>query len=325
MCASNADCLTGNCTADGTCGAQKLGNGATCSTGTQCATGICSNNVCCNVSCTGACEQCTAATNGICTYTSGTVCSPATDCMAAAVCSGSSGTCPSPVPKSATALCGASPTCNGNTQSASFCDGTGNCGQRTNKACGLYTCVSSTGCKTSCMENADCVSDSSTFCGPSGACTIDSACWRDITTNLLWQLDADPNYHPATDAQTLCSNLSLCGFSDWYVPDIDRLRALISGCPANQTGGTCGVTDSCLLDSCGANCIACTDMGSTTGTGGCYQTPALTGPCGPYWSSSSYTSNIYGYASTRYRSVDFAYGYVNAGDPTDGSYVRCTR
>jgi len=298
--------------------------GASCSVGSECSKGFCAGGVCCDRSCTGACEKCSAATNGLCTYTKGTVCSAGTECLSAAVCSDSSGSCPAPVPKSTTTLCGTAPTCAGNTQSASYCDGAGNCGLRTNKACGLYTCVSGTGCRTSCTTNADCISSTSAFCGPSGTCTTNSACWRDITTNLLWQRDSDPNYHHPADAQTYCSGLTLCGFSDWYVPDIDQLRTLISWCPANQTGGACGVTDSCLLDSCGDNCIDC-DYMAGQGTDGCYQTPELTGPCAAYWSSSSYTSYLYGYATTRYRVAGFTGGGVGAADPTDSSYVRCIR
>jgi hypothetical protein len=159
-------------------------NGQTCSIASECSSGFCANGVCCNRACTGACEQCTAASGGQCSYKTGTVCNAGSDCMDAAVCSGTSGACPARQPKSAGAFCG-SVTCSGITQSASTCDGAGNCGPRTDTNCSPFACVSGTGCKKSCATNADCVADSSIFCGKTGACQTDTACWRDLSTNLL--------------------------------------------------------------------------------------------------------------------------------------------
>ena len=296
--------------------------GASCTLANECANNFCAGGVCCNRSCTGACEECTAASGGQCTYKSGTVCSSATDCTDAALCSGTSSTCPARPPKKSGTLCG-NVTCSGNTQSASTCDGAGDCGARTNLDCWPYACTSGTGCKTSCTASTDCVAENAVFCGAAGQCRTENGCWRDLTTNLLWQVNPDPNYHQLADAKTLCANLSLCGFDDWALPTIDELRSLVRGCPNGLTGGACGVTNSCLVDTCDANCVACDNMLGPSS--GCYQDPQLGGPCGGYWSLSTYTSTFYGSPSTRVREADFAYGTLKACDPTDGNYVRCDR
>ena len=312
--------------------------GAACTKDSECADGFCAGSICCNRACTGACEECTAASHGVCSYKSGTECLAATSCMNAAVCSGSSSSCPNPTPKAAGTPCGTI-TCSGSTQSGPTCNGSGSCGASSSKECYPYACVSGSGCKPSCATNADCVSGNSTFCGKNGACTVDSKCWHatDGSSTLLWQVNPkepsdpdngpyDPQYHrydsPGATPDDVCKALTLCGFSDWVVPTISELRSLVLGCPSIVTGGTCGVTDTCLGTACNTGCDICGN-GAGPGPGQCYWPVGIAGPCSLYWSSSVYFDSDR--ASYRYRYIDFSDSNLWSCDPSDGNYVRCVR
>ena len=77
-----------------------LGQGAACTSRTQCRSDSCAGGVCCDVTCNGACQTCSAklgaTKNGVCTpLPSSTVCRKAAGpCDAAEVCSGASSACP---------------------------------------------------------------------------------------------------------------------------------------------------------------------------------------------------------------------------------------
>ena len=311
--------------------------GATCSQASDCSTNFCVSGICCDRSCTGACEQCTAAAGGQCTYKSGTQCLAATSCANAAVCSGSSATCPTPTLKPVGTVCG-SATCSGSTQSGPTCNSAGSCVSGT-KECYPFACVQGSGCNTSCTTNADCVSGNSSFCGKNGVCTVDAKCWHvtDGSSMLLWQVNPkepsdpdngpwDPQYHtysnPGSTPDDVCNALTLCGFGDWKVPTISESRSLVRGCPSNVTGGACGVTDTCLGTSCDVGCTICDNLGGP-GSLGCYWPEGINGPCNMYWSSSVYFDS--GRGSYRYRQAGFADGSIGSCDASDGGFVRCVR
>ena len=333
-------CASSTCISTTAC-SDKKGLGLSCSQGTECSSGFCAGGACCNRACSGACEQCSAATGGQCTYKTGTQCLASTSCTNASICSGSSGDCPAPTPKAAGTVCG-SVTCtgsDGNTQSAPTCTAAGVCGPSTDRPCYPYACVPGSGCKTSCTTNADCVGESSNFCGKLGTCIVDGKCWHaaDSPTPPLWQVNpkevADPDlgpynpqYHrydnPGSTPDDICGALTLCGFDDWVVPTIDELRSLIRGCPSTETGGACGVTNVCLGTTCDSGCGSC-DSGGGPGVDQCYWPAGLSGPCFVYWSSSIYYNPDFG--SYRYRFANFLVGHIASCDPSDGNYVRCVR
>ena len=113
--------------------------------------------------------------------------------------------------------------------------------------------------------------------------------WLDPSSGLCWQ---DPPVSPGVNwaaAMSYCDGLDLGGHGpgSWHLPTISELRSIVRGCPATETGGSCGVTDACLDGSCHSSaCTGCTHLGGP-GTGGCYWLASLGGTCEWYWSSSS--------------------------------------
>jgi len=140
-----------------------------------------------------------------------------------------------------------------------------------------------------------------------------SGIWIDSTTGYQWQNPPATNTMTWQSAVDYCSTLQIEGKTGWTLPTISQLRTLVRGCPATQTGGSCGVTDSCLGDSCWGYCNGCGDKS------GCYWDSNLHGVCGWYWSSSSvanYTFNAW--------YVNFNNGEVSFDNKTNTrSVVRC--
>ncbi len=83
--------------------------------------------------------------------------------------------------------------------------------------------------------------------------------WRDPETGYTWSSKVrDKTWNEAVE---YCNNLSEGGHKDWLLPTISKLRTLITSCSATVTGGTCKVSDTCLLSSCkDENCNGCTDL-----------------------------------------------------------------
>lgn len=108
--------------------------------------------------------------------------------------------------------------------------------------------------------------------------------WTDPSSGLTWQ---DPPVESTTwaEAKQYCDELSVGG-GGWHLPTIDELRTLIRGCPGSETGGGCGVTDSCSFSSCWdmTACWNCTEGDGPAD--GCYWPTGLQGECSLYWSSS---------------------------------------
>ena len=116
----------------------------------------------------------------------------------------------------------------------------------------------------------------------------------------------------ARDAIDYCENLSENGHNDWRLPTIGELRTLIQNCEGTETGGTCGVTDTCLSQNDCKNkaCDGCEDK--------TVQHSKL-GDKGLFWSSSfrPESSNNAWY-------IDFTYASVH-GHSDGKKLVRCVR
>lgn len=130
--------------------------------------------------------------------------------------------------------------------------------------------------------------------------------WTDIAeSTMTWE-----------EAKDYCSNLTACGYSDWHLPTISELRSLIQNCPATQTDGECGVTDSCLSWS---DCRDSACDGCDIDLSGKY---SKLGDTDRFWSSSvlsDYSDLAWG--------VDFGSGIVGNINMSsnDYYYVRCVR
>ncbi|MCC6213656.1 MAG: hypothetical protein IT376_02220 [Polyangiaceae bacterium] len=167
VCATGADCVPGSYCAGGACIA-KLADGLACSSGAECASGFCVDGVCCNTSCDGLCQACSAATkasagaDGTCgDAASGQ--DPHDDCPddgpqscdRNGACDGS-GQC---ALYAAATQCGAG-RCEGGatsgwTATTSSCDGTGACLLDMSTDCGLFGCSSGL-CVANCGADGDC-------------------------------------------------------------------------------------------------------------------------------------------------------------------------
>lgn len=149
-------------------------------------------------------------------------------------------------------------------------------------------------------------------CDPKGdssdsenSCTkIDGYTWSPKASSMM-------TWH---DAVSYCDNLTECGYSNWHLPTISELRTLIQNCSGTVTGGSCGVTDSCLsFSSCyEESCYSC----SYDESGGY----SKLGDTSEFWSSSvlsDYSSDAWG--------VVFYDGHVYGTSKGSISHVRCVR
>lgn len=181
--------------------------------------------------------------------------------------------------------------------------------------CSGLKCVGTIDSVKSCKKTADC---------SNGFRCIDQKCiprqvfgaWIDPISGLTWQNPPAQSTYNWKDAQAYCSKLELGGYSDWRLPTISELRSLIRGCPANQTGGSCRVTDSCRsYKLCDENCPSCSYK-----EGRCYWPSEMQGKCSWYWSSSPVEDLDDGAWD-----VSFNRGHVDNIDVLYGSHVRCVR
>ncbi len=151
--------------------------------------------------------------------------------------------------------------------------------------------------------------------------------WEDSTSGLVWQVEPTDDKMNGEEAMSHCEGLILGGYSDWRLPTISELRSLIRGCPATETGGLCGVTDSCKEDDCSNDaCLGC-ERGFGPGPEGAYWPVELAGDCSDehfysgYWSSVGVLSGI----EMNSWLVGFNGAYVTHISRARNNRVRCVR
>lgn len=202
--------------------------------------------------------------------------------------------------------------------------------------CGaLRTCNGTSSCSvtypsssTSCDDGDPCTQ--SDRCNSKGSCLAGSSiCWFDEESGLLWENPANQSGLTSSEAESYCSQLSTGGFTNWRLPTISELRSLIRNCPATQTGGACGVTDSCNgnapFGTCTQTCNvpACGDGSNPACFGsGPYRDNSLQGAIGWTWSSTgSCDTNV----STYRWSVNYGTAALDIRPPSSQGDVRCVR
>jgi len=151
-----------------------------------------------------------------------------------------------------------------------------------------------------------------------GECDSSTGKCKDVCYNIgnkIWSSKAK-SYMKWEEAVEYCNNLTHCGYSDWHLPTINELRTLIQNCSNTESGGECGVTDSCLSSSKCRN-DACD--GCSSDSTGKY---SKLGDRNDYWSSSVRSD-----ATNSVWIIDFEYyGEVESRSKTDSwTNVRCVR
>lgn len=157
--------------------------------------------------------------------------------------------------------------------------------------------------------------------------------WTDLTSGLMWQVRSTSlrlDWYSAIDH---CNSLVYAGYNDWKLPSISELRSLIRGCPATQTGGDCGITESCLDHSkiCyNDECVGC-ELNEGPANG-CYLSEDIgknllgeSGCRGFYWSTSLCTD--YSYSSYDYNAWGINFNYAGLGTIAryEERYTLCVR
>jgi len=190
VCTQNSQCVSPNTCVNGSCGLKPPG--ASCSSASECqqapdGKAYCAQGVCCNSSCSGACQACNLSSSpGRCSAVANGTADKQCATKNVSTC-GTNGTCRNGAcDVYHTSNQCAAPSCSSATSSLApaFCDGKGDaCPSQTTVSCGAFTCDSTTGlCRTSCDTDSQCVSPNSCTnhsCGKKGnqaTCTSGAQC-----------------------------------------------------------------------------------------------------------------------------------------------------
>jgi hypothetical protein len=276
------------------------GGGSICTTASDCTTGFCVDGVCCNTSCTGLCQACSAAkkgggADGVCgPITAGT--DPDSECtdQGAASC-GTDGTCDGMGAcriYTAGTSCGAA-VCQGTVVKTQVCNGTGTCGLGSGGTdCAPYAC-SAGACKTTCATGADCASGytcSQGACvvpaGDGGPCSVGSDCASGFCADGVCCNSACTGLCQACSTAKKGGGANgVCGpIAAGTDPDNECAQQAASTC---GTDGACNGAGACELWAAGTSCGATVCQGTVVkaqicdGSGTCGLASGGT-DCAPY-------------------------------------------
>jgi Protein of unknown function (DUF1566) len=147
----------------------------------------------------------------------------------------------------------------------------------------------------------------------------DGGSWTDETSGLTWRIDPAPETMDLATGASYCQNLN-ANAQTWRLPTISELRSLIRGCAYTAPGGSCTVTDQCLVhaDCWNTTCWDC-DEGQGPANGNFWPIE-MHGQGGWYWSASAIT-DFPGWMWA----IPFYGGDIDGYDATLKVYVRCVR
>ena len=150
---------------------------------------------------------------------------------------------------------------------------------------------------------------------PECSASSDTPC-KDSSSGLTWSAKAS-SAMTLSNARSYCESYSEDGLSGWHLPTISELRTLIQNCSGTVTGGSCGITDSCLsYNSCRND--ACS--GCSSDSTGKYSKFGETGTNSYFWSSSLIPES----SKDLVWIVRFSSGFVGF-DSLANANVRCVR
>jgi Protein of unknown function (DUF1566). len=165
-------------------------------------------------------------------------------------------------------------------------------------------------------ERPDLTSDIERAYDYASCITIDGNMWSPKASSTMnWD-----------DAVSYCNNLTECDYWDWHLPTISELRTLIQNCSGTVTGGSCGVTDSCLSAS---NCRnnACYGCGDDDDSGNYSKKYSKLGDTEGLRSSSllSDDSDMAWFVNFGYKGQVYYDNKEFTGNVSNDYYVRCVR
>ena len=103
---------------------------------------------------------------------------------------------------------------------------------------GQTTCTDATGAVIACTGTGQDGDLKAGVAWPSPRFTVGAgataACVTDNLTGLMWMGTPNSTSATWTNALTAADNLTLCGFSDWRLPNINELESLVNSEVANQ-------------------------------------------------------------------------------------------
>ena len=133
------------------------------------------------------------------------------------------------------------------------------------------------------------------------------------TNNGVWQDPPAAQKMDLATAKAYCENLDQGGVDTWYLPSIDQLRTIVSGCASAEPNGACDARNSCVEVPCINRQSDCGGCGSANWGKG------LSGTKDWYWSSTQIDDR-----DNQKYGLNFAKGQID-GLGTDGekAFVRC--
>ena len=302
-CSTDAQCLTPNRCASNSCG--QSNNGATCTAANQCKSGFCAQGVCCDKSCTGACQSCAlSGTVGTCTNVATGTTDPTGMCkdQGTATC-GTNGKCQAGAcqkyASGTTCTAASCPSGSVTFTGASTCDGAGTCVRPAAATCSPYVCGTNA-CKIACTSNSD--------CNLPAVCTNNSCGLKDNARSCASATECKSGFCSqgvccSTNCNGTCKSCSLSATAGTCT-NVAVGTSDPQGTCKDQGVGSCGTTGvcdgagACQRYAAGAICVAssCASGSSTQtnartcdGAGTCKT--ATTTNCTPYMCSGTTSCN----------------------------------